>query len=270
MSGTDQVFTTLRPEEIEATLCSMGFCNHQLHYREVSESTNTDVLEYYLSHQQPSIAICERQTAGKGRRGRSWHSPFAQNIYCSIGIKKNIAAAHLGLMSIVSGIALCHALGRCGFDEVKLKWPNDLYHHNQKLGGILIESKPLDNDGYFLVIGFGLNVNMSRHQLDQIPQAATSLSLVSQKQIDRQQILLVAIEAVITEIENFHESHIPELVSKFRQNDAFHQQQIAVLSAGSEIHGINRGITPGGLLRLATKSGEQTFSAAEISLRGIE
>ncbi|MCP4490504.1 MAG: biotin--[acetyl-CoA-carboxylase] ligase [Gammaproteobacteria bacterium] len=270
MAETEHLLKTLQPEQIKVALHAMGLSSHRLHYREVSESTNTDVLEYYLTHQLPSIAICEKQTAGKGRRGRSWHSPFAQNVYCSIGIEKTIAAAHLGLMSIVSGIALCRALSSCGFDEVKLKWPNDLYHLKQKLGGILIESKPAANDSYFLVIGFGLNVFMSRQQLGKIPQAATSLSLVSHNKIDRQQILLAAIEAVMTEIDEFDKGSIPELISKFRQNDAFHQQRIAVLSAGKEIHGINQGITPGGLLRLVTESGEQTFAAAEISLRGLE
>ncbi len=270
MPGTEHDFKTLQPEEIKLALRSMGLSNHQLHYREVSESTNTDVLDYYQTHQRPSIAICEKQTAGKGRRGRSWHSPFAQNIYCSIGIEKSLAAAHLGLMSIVSGIALCNALSACGFDGVKLKWPNDLYHQKQKLGGILIESKPAGDGEYFLAIGFGLNVFMSRQQLEKIPQAATSLALISQHKIDRQKILLTTIEAVMAEVENFRESGIAELVGKFRQNDAFYQQQIAVLNAGQEIHGINNGITHGGLLRLATKSGEQTFAAAEISLRSLE
>ncbi len=270
MSDTECAFETLQPEEIEVALRSMGLSNHQLQYREVSESTNSDVLNYYQTHQQPSIAICEKQTAGKGRRGRSWHSPFAQNIYCSIGIEKTIAAGQLGLMSIVSGIALCRALSTCGFDEIKLKWPNDLYHQKQKLGGILIESKPAGNDGYFLVIGFGLNVFMSRQQLDEITQAATSLSLINQNEINRQQILLTAIEAVMAEIQNFDESSIPEVIQKFMRNDAFHQQSIAVLNAGDEICGINKGINPSGLLRLATEEGEQTFSAAEISLRGLE
>ncbi|MCP3690401.1 MAG: biotin--[acetyl-CoA-carboxylase] ligase [Gammaproteobacteria bacterium] len=270
MPATEHDSETLQPGEIKVALHSMGLSNHQLHYREVSESTNIDVLEYYQSHQRPSIAICEKQTAGKGRRGRAWHSPFAQNIYCSIGIEKKLATAHLGLMSIVSGIALCRALSICGFDGVKLKWPNDLYHQKHKLGGILIESKPAESGGYFLAIGFGINVFMSRQQLDKIPQAATSLALISHTEINRQQILLTAIATVIAEIENFNESGIAGLVNKFSESDAFYQQQIAVLDAGLEIHGINNGITPGGLLRLLTKSGERTFAAAEISLRSLE
>lgn len=262
----------LQPAEIESELVSKGLNDHLLLYRPQTRSTNIDVLQHYQHTGQLSIAICEQQLAGKGRRGRQWVSPFAQNIYCTVGIIKSLPPSHLGLLSIISGIALCRAIASCGIEAVQLKWPNDLVfangHLKQKLGGILIESKPVAN-GYFLAIGFGLNVHMTRHELDAIPQAATSLSLISKKQLKRQTLLLAAIESVIDAIDLFDGSNIQSLVDQFSRHDAYSDQQICVLNVDEEIHGINVGINHSGQLLLKTEQGLLAFSAAEISLRAI-
>lgn len=262
----------LQPAKIESELVSKGLSDHLLLYRPETLSTNIDVLQHYEQTRQLSIAICEKQSAGKGRRGRQWVSPFAQNIYCTIGLIESLPASHLGLLSIVSGIALCRALSSCGIEGVQLKWPNDLVfangHQKQKLGGILIESKPVAN-GYFLAIGFGLNVHMTRLELDAIPQATTSLSLITEKQLKRQTLLLAAIKSVIDAINLFDGSKIQSLVDEFTQHDAYSDQQICVLNADEEIHGINAGINHSGQLLLKTEQGLLAFSAAEISLRPI-
>lgn len=262
----------LQPAEIEYELAALGLSDHLLLYREETQSTNNDVIKHYEQTQQLSIATCEMQTAGKGRRGKHWISPFARNIYCTVGMIKSLPASHLGLLSIVSGIALCRALASCDIEAVQLKWPNDLVFDDnsqkQKLGGILIESRPVA-DGYFLAIGFGLNVHMTRAELDAIPQAATSLSLISKKMLKRQAILMAAIEALTEAIRQFNESTIESLVNEFALHDAYRNQQVCVLYADDQIIGFNNGINPGGQLLLNTDQGMLSFSAAEISLRAI-
>ncbi len=256
--------------ELEAALSLRGLQDFPLLYKEVTDSTNLDVLKHYQARQQQCIALCEMQTAGKGRRGRQWISPLAQNIYCTIGIEKFLPPAQLGLVSILSGIALCQALAVCGIANIKLKWPNDLYFEMQKLGGVLIESRPIADGGYFFAIGFGINVHMTQAQLDEIPQAATSLDLISGDLVDRQEILLAAIEAVIEKIRNFDETGAKALGKEFAQIDAFYGRSIRVISANSEVRGRNAGINQNGQLVLETDSGPQNFSAAEISLRAVD
>ena len=262
----------LQPVEIESGLAARGLNEHLLLYREQTQSTNIDVIKHFEQTGQLSIATCEMQSAGKGRRGRRWISPFARNIYCTVGMKKSLPSSHLGLLSIVSGIALSRALASCDIEAVQLKWPNDLVfgdsNQKQKLGGILIESRPVA-DGYFLAIGFGLNVHMTRAELDAIPQAATSLSLISRKKLKRQAILMAAIESLTEAIRLFNESTIDTLVDEFAQYDAYINQQVCVLHADDQITGINKGINPGGQLLLKTYQGVLSFSAAEISLRTI-
>ncbi len=262
----------LHPAEIESELISKGLGDHKLVYHRQTQSTNSDVMQYFENTGQLSIATCEAQTAGRGRRGRQWISPFAQNIYCTVGLVKSLPASQLGLLSIVSGIALCKALASCGIEAVQVKWPNDLVFDNgyrkQKLGGLLIESKPVV-DGYFLAIGFGLNVHMKRCELDAIAQPAISLGLISKMNLERQAILVTAIEALIAAIRQFDESNVESLVDDFCLHDAFHHQQICVLNGDDQIKGVNVGINGKGQLLLKTGQGVLTFSAAEISLREI-
>jgi BirA family biotin operon repressor/biotin-[acetyl-CoA-carboxylase] ligase len=108
------------------------------HYRHDTGSTNADVMHYQQQHQREVVAVSESQSAGRGRRGREWLSPFARNIYCTIGITKEIPASSQGLLSMVTGLALCRALEQTAAAMVSLKWPNDLLFEGRKLGGILI------------------------------------------------------------------------------------------------------------------------------------
>ncbi len=260
----------LQPADLECGLASLDLSEHVLLYNRETQSTNTDVIKHFEQTGRLSIATCEMQTAGKGRRGRKWVSPYAQNIYCTVGMIKSLPALQLGLLSIVSGIALCKALASCDIDTVRLKWPNDLVfddnHQKQKLGGILIESRPVTG-GYFLAIGFGLNVHMTRSELDTIPQAATSLSLISKNTVKRQTILMTAIEVLIEAISQFDESAGESLVNEFADHDAYINQQVSVLYADDQITGLNKGINSAGQLLLKTAEGILSFSAAEISLR---
>jgi BirA family biotin operon repressor/biotin-[acetyl-CoA-carboxylase] ligase len=239
------------------------------HYRHHTESTNADVLQYQQQHQREVVAVSESQSAGRGRRGRQWLSPFARNIYCTIGITKAIPARSQGLLSIVTGLALCRALEQTGAAMVGLKWPNDLLFEGRKLGGILIESRPLDETCFYFAIGFGLNVSMTATELAAIPQPATSLSRIAVAEVDRTQVLTASIDMVIRSIREFDHNAVQDLIAEFAKFDVFHDRPIDVIAGDSRTRGINRGITPAGQLQLETEQGMELHSAAEISLRAV-
>ena len=238
-------------------------------YRHNTRSTNADVLHYQQQHQREVVAVSEAQSEGRGRRGRQWLSPFARNIYCTIGIAKKIPASSQGLLSIVTGLALCKALQQSANTIVGLKWPNDLLFDGRKLGGILIESRPFGEDCFYFAIGFGLNVFMSDAELAEIPQPAASLVQAVAAEIDRTQVLTTSIDMVIRSIREFDHSAVQELVTEFAQFDALHGRPIEVIVGDSRVRGINRGITPTGQLQLETEQGMEIHSAAEISLRTV-
>lgn len=258
----------------------------QCHYHLETKSTNLDVLaildeqadQQFDQETIPTISTCEKQTHGKGRRGNHWISPFGRNIYCTVGVQKVIRPVNLGLLSIVTGLAICKALTNLGYEGVKLKWPNDLYHQGKKLGGILIESRPVAHDQYFLAIGFGINVDMSNEELAAIEQAVTCLNLISSNLLDRNgatrnQILLETVSQVLKDIEAFGDEIIPQLVNAFDEIDAFKGMSVNVLLSGQTmdqaISGNNAGIAPTGQLQVETDQGMMLFSAADISLRRV-
>lgn len=235
-------------------------------YLPETESTNTDALQYFNLHQRPVVAVSEAQTSGRGRRGRQWLSPFARNIYCTIGITKTLAASDQGMLSLVTGVALCRVLRQQLGIELSLKWPNDLLFQGSKLGGILIESRPLESDSFFFAIGFGLNVFMDSKQLARIPQAATSLHLICADDIDRTEILIACIRAVVQAIRIFDAAAASELIDEFRQYDAYHGKAIEVITAQGNRSGINRGISPRGELLFESDGEIEALASAEISM----
>ena len=236
-------------------------------YRDQTGSTNADVLQHYGEFRREVVAVSEAQSAGRGRRGRQWHSPGARNIYCTIGLLKSLPANRQGLLSIVTGIALCRAIEASTAARIEIKWPNDLLAGGQKLGGILIESRPHDRETFFFAIGFGINVFMSAKELAAIGQPVTSIEREAAQMPDRSAVLVDAIDSVISSIRAFDASRAARLVADFREHDALHDREVEVISAGERIAGINRGITENGELRLETSAGMQLHSAAEISLR---
>ena len=127
----------------------------------VVTSTNTLLLERANRGEEIHLELltAEMQNAGKGRRGRSWFSPFASSLSCSLGWSFDGSAQELQGLSLAIGVAMKVGLGRLGVKGVGLKWPNDVYLDQAKLGGILIEITGDLAGPCKLVVGFGLNVH---------------------------------------------------------------------------------------------------------------
>ena len=236
-------------------------------YSHETGSTNADVLDHFSEFQREAVVFSERQNAGRGRRGRQWHSPYASNIYCTMGMLKSLPANRQGLLSIVTGLALCRVLRENTAAGVGLKWPNDLLIDGRKIGGILIESRPHGASHYFFAIGFGLNVYMEASELAAIEAPATSLEQAVGGPLDRTALAAAAIDGVARAIRDFDAGDAETLIAEFDGFDAYCGQPVEVISADCRIRGINRGITADGQLRLETESGVELHSAAEISLR---
>ena len=236
-------------------------------YRPSTESTNADVLDHYATRGREAVAVCERQTAGRGRRGRSWHSPASGNIYCTLGLFKQVPAERQAMLSIATGLALCRALRRSCGAETELKWPNDLLAGGRKLGGILIASCAHRAGEYFFAIGFGINLSLAQADLDSIGRPAASLESAATKPFERAALLLALLDEVLQSARGFDPARAAGLASEFAAYDAFHDREVDVLAGGERIRGINRGIAEDGQLRLQTVRGIQLFSAAEISLQ---
>ncbi|MDX1514107.1 MAG: biotin--[acetyl-CoA-carboxylase] ligase, partial [Gammaproteobacteria bacterium] len=104
------------------------------------DSTNRYLVEHAANRRPwPWLCLAESQSAGKGRRGRHWVSPFGGNLYFSLLWRFESGADSLAGLSLVTGVAVAEAIRAMGVDHLGLKWPNDLFHRGRKLGGMLIE-----------------------------------------------------------------------------------------------------------------------------------
>jgi BirA family biotin operon repressor/biotin-[acetyl-CoA-carboxylase] ligase len=235
-------------------------------YKTETGSTNRDVLEHYENCHHNVICLAESQTSGRGRRGRAWISPYAKNIYCTVGMLVDIPAKSIGLVGILTGLALCESLQQSGYPSTRLKWPNDLLLEGRKVGGILIESRIIGSQ-FFLAIGFGINVHVSEAELVSADLSATSLEISNNTPVERGKLLTVCISEVIGRIDQFDENEIDDLRAEFNRNDAYYQQPLTALLVNEKVDGLNCGINSAGQIGLKTENGLQYFSAADISLR---
>ena len=258
---------SVAPIDARRVAAAVGTLGLDWEYREETGSTNADALAGFARDGRQRVVFAERQTAGRGRRGRAWHSPRGANLYCTVGLRKSLPPASQGLLSIVAGVALARALGRqCG-TRIGLKWPNDLVAAGAKLGGILIESRADGGAGLYFAIGFGINLGLTDADLAAIGQPATSLERIAAARPERSATLLAAIAALVEAVRAFEVTDAGRLADEFRQLDPFHGRPVDVLRGGARIRGVSDGINTFGELRLRTANGIEHFAAGEISLR---
>ena len=253
----------------------------QLHnqlFKQVIVLTSVDSTADYLAKdwkKQPDIGrvcISEHQTAGRGRKDRPWISPFAANLYFSIGVQLPLGLSALGGLSLAVGISLCRTLNKTTQNKIKIKWPNDLLVidkvGNKKLAGILVEASGDSNDSSFLNIGVGINWDMQIKQADDIDQPWVNLkSLLGHRQLTRSEILgeiLCDLDAALVE---YIESGFSEFAKEWQSLSAMYQQEVKLHLPQREIKGVEIGVEANGALKLDTDNGVQVFHSGEVSLR---
>ena len=154
-----EAFTLLNEEKIRQSLS----LDHDIEVFPIIDSTNSYLMERIRSSKNASnghTVLAECQTAGRGRRGRTWVSPFGSHIYLSqYRIIEDGLAAAAGL-SLAIGIAVKNACDKVSGGELELKWPNDILYKKKKVAGILIEAEGQSDGLCHIVIGIGINVDM--------------------------------------------------------------------------------------------------------------
>lgn len=242
----------------------------RLELRRVVDSTNALVLEGLRSGTlgHGAVVFAEQQTSGRGRRGRSWVSPFGRNIYCSFAWRFDAGVAALEGLSLVIGLGTLRALERVAVPGVMLKWPNDLVAGAAKLGGILIEIDGELAGPVTAVIGVGINVGMPPGAAAAIGQSWTDLETVCGRRIGRNALAAALLESCLDILGDFARHGFGHFAAEWERVDALRGREVSVSAgSGSTLHGIANGIDATGALRLMTSEGEQLLSGGEISVR---
>ena len=232
------------------------------------DSTNAELLRR-LQAGPGSGLVCtaEQQTAGRGRRGRNWVSPFASNIYLSLAWEFAGGAAALEGLSLAVGVAVASALDRCGVADVALKWPNDLLHDGAKLGGILIEMVGDAAGSCQVVVGVGLNVRMPQAAAAEIDQAWTDVTTAAAGSVGRNQLLSALLNELLPLLPRFAEQGFGPWREPWIALDAHADSPVIVTSGDSRLAGTARGIDASGALLLEVADSVRAIHGGEVSLR---
>ena len=213
------------------------------------------------------VCLAEYQTAGKGRRGRQWVSPFGQNIILSILWRFELGTASIAGLSLAIGVAVIRALKNQGIDDVGLKWPNDLVWQARKLGGILIEVSGETGGPCAVVVGLGLNGFLPAKAAEDIQQAWVDLKhITGQSSLDRNRLTAELLNVLFPLLAEFEATPLSTYLHEWRQYDCMLGKTVTVLLHNQKVTGIVKGIDDDGLLLLQDTQGRvQAFSSGEIS-----
>ena len=239
-------------------------CFHQL------DSTNDYAKE--LAKQQPvhgTLILAEKQTAGKGRRGRIWQSPEGTTISMSLCMEPKLPTEKVSGLTLVAALAVAKAVrevaGVCG----QIKWPNDIVLNGRKICGILTELC-FRGGTYVVVVGIGVNVNTEEFP-EEIKEVATSLKRECGKAFSREML----IAAILKYFEQFYTSYektqdLTMLREAYESMLANKDREVQVLDPVAAYPGIARGITNGGNLIVECEDGtKREVYSGEVSVRGL-
>jgi BirA family biotin operon repressor/biotin-[acetyl-CoA-carboxylase] ligase len=239
--------------------------------KHVIDSTNDYLLQKVRSEavlNSGDSVVAECQTAGRGRRGRAWVSPFGSHIYLSMYWQLEGIQQAMGL-SIAVGLAVREAIQSMVSSNVQVKWPNDLLVERQKIAGILVELEGQTDGPCGVVIGVGVNVNMPEQQGELIDQPWTDITTHSNHPIDRNELVASLIYHMKTQLNDFELQGLEQCVARWNQFDRYYNQAIELIMGSRRLSGIGKGIdSQGGILILETgASKEKAYYGGEISLR---
>lgn len=235
----------------------------------VIDSTNQYLLDRLNELQSGDACVAEYQQAGRGRRGRKWFSPFGANLYLSIYWRLEQGPAAAVGLSLVIGIVIAEVLQSLGADKVRVKWPNDLYLHDRKLSGILVEMTGKTGDAAQIVSGAGINLAMRRVESDVVNQGWISLQEAGVS-IDRNALAARLIKELRAGLQLFEQEGLAPYLSRWEKLDNFLNRPVKLIIGDKEIFGISRGIDTQGALLLEQDGVIKPWVGGEISLRSAE
>ena len=243
---------SIQPRVLEERVRALGLgIGLPLHFAALTASTNTDASRA-ASQGAPhgTLFLADRQTDGRGRLGRKWHSPPDQNVYMSLVLRPNIAVDRLPPITLVLGLAIADAMTTfLPSDVVGVKWPNDVVVRGRKLAGILVEGSVTGDRCDHVVAGVGINV-LQRSFDVAIVDRATSLACERDAAPSRADVVLAVLAGVDRRMTAFEQHGLEGMMHDLAARDVTIGRAVR---AGAE-QGIARGIASDGRLRVELPS----------------
>lgn len=233
------------------------------------DSSNTELMRRCRAGQaEPTLLVAERQTAGRGRLGRKWHTPPGSALTFSLGLA--MKPADWGGLSLAVGTSLAESLAQASGADIGLKWPNDLWLGSAKLAGILVETASVGSARY-VIVGVGINVRPPEPQWMPPPSpgqvmAAQAPAWLQEAapQLDAPAVLHAVAAPLVHELQRFEQQGFAAFAERFARRDLLAGREVQ-LSDGRQ--GRACGVSATGALRVQTRTGVQEVISADVSVR---
>ena len=270
------------------SLLATKWAGNRLLFYDVTDSTNLQAREEAEDGApHGTMIVADRQTAGRGRRGRSWESPAGVNVYFSLIMRPDVVPDKASMLTLIMAHSVCRVIAlRTGLD-CKIKWPNDVVVNGRKVCGILTEMGLRKDGSFYLVVGVGINVR-SQEFAPELSGKATSLedeigrrstaalckvtdSLEGDLAVSRSLLLAEIMGAFEEDYEIFlSRQNLSGLLDSYNHMLINRDAKVRVLDPRGEYDGKALGITETGELLVETADGTvERVYAGEVSVRGI-
>ncbi len=238
-----------------------------LHYYPSIDSTNNWLLQRARAGAPAgTVVIADEQTAGRGRHGRSWEDVPGKAVLLSLLIRQLPPVMNPLMLTYWTALQMAHAIEETTPGVfIQLKWPNDLFLKNKKLGGILIEGNFTGKEPQYFVIGIGVNVN---HEWEDFSSAirhkAISLKFVTGNKVSREKLVAAFLNRCATLLQPKTPINPNTVLREYKKRLLYLGEQITVHLGKDTVSGILTDLTPEGFLLVSTLTGDRVIHSGEI------
>lgn len=234
------------------------------------DSTNDEAARQLAAGRPaPFVILARKQTRGRGRLGRAWHSEGEGNLYASFAFRPRVPPTRMTVFTLWMGVSVCELISNFANLKAGLKWPNDLLFDGRKAGGMLTEARIDADEIRDLIFGLGLNVNGPVNSWPgDLSRRAISLAEKTAAPLDLNRFTAALIGRVLLAYEQFVEGeHTDTFADLWQKYDVLRGQPIALLSGGQRISGTALGIDDEGSLLIRSERGRvQRFHAGDVTI----
>jgi BirA family biotin operon repressor/biotin-[acetyl-CoA-carboxylase] ligase len=242
---------------------------HSFRYHDEIESTNLEAKALALKGApEGTVVVAEVQSAGRGRLGRRWTSPAGKGLLFSVILRPPLPMSQAHMLTIVAAVAAAEAIEQHLQARVSIKWPNDLFIGDRKVGGILMEISGEADEVDWVVLGMGLNVNTEFSELPvALRRTATSLKMAGGELVDRSDVLATLLLSLETQYKAAVSGGFEAALTAFRERDYLLARTISVETRQGPVIGAAAGIDDQGALLVELPHRRvRSFHSGDVSL----
>lgn len=244
---------------------------HPLHYKDSIDSTNEYAKKLAMEGEKHgAVVVGNEQTAGKGRLGRVWTSPPGCAIYISYLLRPDIAPEHASRLTIVAALSTARAIEEVTGLPCHIKWPNDIVIHGRKVCGILTEMTADMDQIQYVVVGIGINVNITQFP-EEIAKTATSIRIEKNEMVSRSELIASMLKHFEKDYMVFCKTQdLSELLDAYNKRLVNRDKEVRIIEREKEWTGIAKQMNREGALEVIDESGKKrSIFSGEVSVRGL-